>query len=76
MEATAVREDDPLAAYMTEAQAATALSVTTRSLRAWRQKRQGPPWLRIGQTIYYRRSALTDWLRSIEVGPAKLRRSA
>jgi hypothetical protein len=38
----------------------------TRTLRRWRDLRQGPPHLRIGRKIYYRRGALQQWLLARE----------
>lgn len=77
MEAARTTDDSPLGAYLTVAEAAAALRRTPRSLSAWRLARQGPPFVKIGPTILYPKSGLTDWLESITVNPARRdRRSA
>ncbi len=37
-----------------------------RTLRRWRDLRQGPPHVRIGRKVYYRRGALQQWLLARE----------
>jgi hypothetical protein len=63
-----IAAENPLAVagYLTEGEAAAQLGVAARTLRLWRQQRQGPPFLRLGQRILYRREAITEWLRSME----------
>jgi hypothetical protein len=48
----------PLADYYTENQLGTELrckigSGSVRTLRTWRQRRIGPPWAKIGQSVVY-----------------------
>ena len=38
----------------------------TRTLRRWRVLREGPPHVRIGRKVYYRRGALQQWLLARE----------
>jgi hypothetical protein len=38
----------------------------TRTLRRWRVLHLGPPHVRIGRKVYYRRGALQRWLLSRE----------
>jgi len=38
----------------------------TRTLRRWRALHEGPPHVRIGRTVYYRRGALQQWLLARE----------
>ncbi len=42
--------------------AAVILNVEPPSLRAWRRKGQGPPYLRIGRLIRYSIEDLEEWL--------------
>jgi hypothetical protein len=56
-------EDDPL---LGEAEAAALLARTVRTLRRWRDLREGAPHIRIGRQVFYRRSALRQWLLSRE----------
>jgi hypothetical protein len=63
----AIDPDDYLAElYRTEAEQARLLHVTTHSLWVWRKKNSGPPWLRIGGRIYYRRESTAVWLAAQE----------
>lgn len=43
-------------------EAAEYLRVTTRTLIRWRNRRVGPPWLRVGGRVLYRRCDLDTWL--------------
>ncbi len=65
-----------LTGYHPEAEAASALGKSVRTLQIWRQRRQGPAWTKIGKTIVYRRDALLDWLKSQEQQPVRNRRTA
>jgi hypothetical protein len=37
-----------------------------RTLKRWRDFGEGPPFIKVGRTIYYRRQAIRDWLLSQE----------
>ena len=65
-----------LADYLAETELAAELKKSLRTLQVWRQRRQGPPWTRIGETIVYRREAVLEWLRSQEQQPVRSRRSS
>ena len=52
--------------------AAAVLSVEPRTLDDWRQKRIGPPWVKIGGRIFYRRSSILRWIEHIEEAPTDL----
>ena len=54
--------DQLLKDYLTEAQLATELGVSTRTLTRWRCSREAPPITRIGRRLYYSRSAVERWL--------------
>jgi excisionase family DNA binding protein len=47
---------------MTEDEVAEYLRVTKRTVRAWRLESTGPPWLRVGRFIRYRRGDVDGWL--------------
>ena len=48
---------------LTEAEASAEVGIKcTRTLRRWRVMRAGPPHVRIGRKVYYRRGALQQWL--------------
>jgi excisionase family DNA binding protein len=54
-----VPADDVL---LTEAEVADLLRVSQRTVRRWRNEGTGPPALRVGRRIRYRRSAVEAWL--------------
>lgn len=39
-------------------------------LAAWRCKNKGPCYLKIGRAVFYRESAIKDWLKKQERDPA------
>lgn len=55
-----------LSEYFTQAEAATELKVTERTLDRWQRLREGPPITRLGRRILYRRSSLQAWLLARE----------
>lgn len=58
-QATPPRDTRPLA---TTAEVAAFLRVPEETLRYWRKRRTGPPWVRAGHHIRYRWSAVEEWL--------------
>jgi hypothetical protein len=52
---------------------AAVLRVEPRTLDDWRQKRAGPPSVKIGGRIFYRRSSILRWIEHIEEVPTDLR---
>lgn len=42
------------------------LGVSESTLRRWEAERWGPPCIRAGRKIYYRRTAVLDWLERLE----------
>ena len=53
-----------LADYITRAELAKQLRVTTRTLDKWSWLRQGPRKIKIGSRCYYHRQDVLDWLNS------------
>ena len=51
---------------LTSIEAANTLNVSIRTLARWARLRKGPPRIKIGRTIYYRRIAIDQWLLSLE----------
>ena len=49
-------------ALMTERDVANLLSLSLATLRRWRLKGTGPAWLKIGATVRYRTSDVSDFL--------------
>lgn len=54
---------------LTTAEAAKYLRHSERSLIRWRNARRGPPWVRAGGRILYRREDLDAWLTRQTVEP-------
>jgi hypothetical protein len=61
--------------WMSEAEAAASIKKTIRTLRAWRKKREGPPYAYFGRTIRYHRPAFLDFFKASEIQPVRTRRS-
>ena len=55
-----------LADYLSEHELAKQLGVGLRTLRRWRALRQSPPYVVVARQLYFRRSAVEDWLRKRE----------
>jgi len=66
---------DTLADWMSEREAATAVHKTVRTLRAWRKRREGPPYAYFGRTIRYHRPAFIEFFKASQIVPARQRRS-
>lgn len=47
---------------LTPDQAADYLRLSERTLIRWRNMRKGPPWVKAGRRVIYRRSDLDAWL--------------
>jgi hypothetical protein len=60
--------DEPL---LPEDAAACDLKVKKQTLAAWRNRRQGPPYLKVGRLVFYRPSHLKEWLESRIVRPGE-----
>lgn len=52
--------DAPL---LTERESAALLSISTRTLQAWRGRSVGPAFVRVGRAIRYQRSELIRWIK-------------
>ena len=56
-----------LSGWISRSDLAQELEVTEGTLRRWTLERWGPPCIRAGRKIYYRRSAVAEWLEDQEV---------
>jgi len=61
--------------FMDERQFAALMGKTLRTIRLWEQKREGPPRIKIGKTVRYRKGAIEQWLRSRESRPCRVPRA-
>lgn len=51
---------------LTTRQVAESLSISPRTLDAWRRTgRKGPAWLRVGSRVRYRKADVAAWLESL-----------
>jgi excisionase family DNA binding protein len=50
--------------YLTPQQVSAELAVSTKTLEGWRHKRSGPPFVKIGRLVRYRRCDLDNWLHN------------
>nr|WP_231373888.1 helix-turn-helix domain-containing protein [Thioalkalivibrio sp. ALE11] len=58
---------------MTPQQAAEYLHLSPRTLIRWRNMRKGPPWVKLGHRVIYRRADLDAWLaRNVQAPVADL----
>ncbi len=48
---------------LSEGQVAAKLRVSKRTLQRWRKENKGPPWVKIGRTIYYDEDKFNAWIR-------------
>jgi hypothetical protein len=60
---------DVLRDLMSEEEAAAEVGKTVRTLRQWRKRGVGPPYVRIGRTVKYRRPALVEHYRQRVIIP-------
>lgn len=54
--------------FMFASEVASKLGVSIRTLSRWGRLRKGPPRVKVGRTILYRRSAYDAWLMRLEEG--------
>ena len=66
-----------LSGWISRSALALELGVCEETLRRWADARRGPPYIRAGRKILYRRSAVLDWLEEQEtIGQRRGRRGA
>jgi Helix-turn-helix domain len=51
-------------ALLNEVQAADFLDLSIRTLQAWRLRGSGPPFVKAGRAVRYRRRDLLDWIEA------------
>ena len=64
--------DNILSEYLTKEELAAQLNRSTRSVDRWALTGDGPPCVRIGRRTLYRRAAVVEWLRGLEIRPGRL----
>lgn len=61
-----------LSGWITRKDLAQALRVTVDTLGRWEARRVGPPCVRAGRMVLYRRRAVQDWLAAQEMPRTKV----
>ena len=56
--------EDSQIAFLTEKQSARLLSISHRTMQAWRRAGVGPDYVRAGRAIRYRRRDLIAWIEA------------
>lgn len=69
--ASAAESGGLLDGWMSRAELACELGLSTDTLARWETRRIGPPCVRIGRRIVYRRGAVREWLVGQERGPTR-----
>jgi hypothetical protein len=57
--------------WMSRDALAAELGISVDTLSRWETRRIGPPCVRVGRRVLYRRGAVQDWLRSQEERAAR-----
>jgi hypothetical protein len=57
--------------YLNEDEQAAELRVVKRTLRSWRQKGEGGPYIKIGKQIFYPIAGTVAWLKANERTPVR-----
>jgi hypothetical protein len=57
--------------YLNEDEQAAELGVVKRTLRSWRQKGEGGPYVKIGKQVFYPIAGTAAWLKANERMPVR-----
>ncbi|OLB24859.1 MAG: hypothetical protein AUH15_00015 [Acidobacteriales bacterium 13_2_20CM_55_8] len=68
---TSTTASDFLSDYLTEKQLARSLTRNVRTIRRWDALRIGPPRIRVGRKILYKKSSVAHWLQENESRPLR-----
>ncbi len=52
--------------YLSSHEASDMLGISKRTLHRWVRLRKGPPWIKVGRFVYFRKEAISLWLLSLE----------
>lgn len=62
---------DSQVAFLTEKQTARMLSISHRTLQAWRRAGFGPSFIKFGRAVRYRRRDLLAWVDGVAADPGR-----
>jgi hypothetical protein len=57
--------------WLTRPELAAEIRISEDTLARWETRRIGPPCVRIGRKVYYRKEAVREWLRDQEARKAR-----
>jgi hypothetical protein len=57
--------------YLNEDEEAAELGVVKRTLRSWRQKGEGAPYVKVGKQVFYPIAGSAAWLKANEQTPVR-----
>lgn len=52
---------------LTDVELAEMLTLKVATVRGWRLKKQGPPYVKVGRMVRYSKDSVTQWLKEREV---------
>lgn len=52
--------------FLSSEEVSLALNISTRTLHRWGRLRKGPPSIKVGRSVYYRRASIERWLLTLE----------
>lgn len=64
-----------MAGWISRLDLAIELGLSVETLRRWEAQREGPPCIRAGRKVFYRRAAVEDWLDEQEQAAPRRRRA-
>jgi hypothetical protein len=67
---------DLLEGWLNRSELAKELTLSVDTLQRWETRRVGPPCVRVGRKVLYRKEAVRDWLREQEARKTGQRGSA
>jgi excisionase family DNA binding protein len=65
-----MQDTGPTPEFFDEKHLCTALGISSVTATKWRAKAKGPPFIKVGRLVRYRRSDVDAWLRSNTIGAA------
>jgi predicted DNA-binding transcriptional regulator AlpA len=64
-----------MAGWISRLDLAMELGLSVETLRRWEVQREGPPCIRAGRKVFYRRAAVEEWLDEQEQAAPRRRRA-
>jgi len=76
LNATPTDDADLLEGWLNRSELAKELALSVDTLQRWETRRVGPPCVRVGRRVLYRKEAVRDWLRDQEARKTGQQRTA